>query len=219
MATKPISPAASDAVADGRKVTVVSYDQAWPDQFRQIQSELAELLDEGGVSYDGIEHIGSTSVPGLAAKANIDIVIVVKSEAEVAKAIEAFDWQFKAPRYTIWPNGGGIMGRESFKLPLSVLPHRSVYVINENDHRGQVNLRNYRDVRETLIKDDELMNEYGNIKLKLSAEVVQNPLVEYGRKKNDIVARILKKAGWTDEEIAETFSFDTRTVSPPSPPY
>ncbi|WP_445818859.1 GrpB family protein [Arthrobacter sp. G119Y2] len=52
-----------------------SYDDRWPDVYqthrRRIEAALAPLRVE-------IEHIGSTSVPGLAAKPIIDIVVVVE---------------------------------------------------------------------------------------------------------------------------------------------
>ncbi len=58
--------------ADPHEVT--SYDPAWQQVFRTWHEQLAAALDGAATR---IEHIGSTSVPGLAAKPIIDILISV----------------------------------------------------------------------------------------------------------------------------------------------
>ncbi|MGY0004310.1 GrpB family protein [Micromonospora sp. I033] len=61
-------------MTDGvRVVEVVPYDPAWPERFEAEQRLLSDALP---VALH-IEHIGSTSVPGLAAKPIIDIMAVV----------------------------------------------------------------------------------------------------------------------------------------------
>jgi GrpB-like predicted nucleotidyltransferase (UPF0157 family) len=63
-------------------VEVVAYDPGWPERFSEWEAKLAEEL--GPVALR-IDHIGSTSVPGLAAKPVIDIeVSVADLGAEVA---------------------------------------------------------------------------------------------------------------------------------------
>lgn len=57
-----------------RLLEVVSYDDEWPGVFAQHQTRLRDALRAVPVE---IEHIGSTSVPGLAAKPIIDILITV----------------------------------------------------------------------------------------------------------------------------------------------
>lgn len=61
-------------------VEVVAYDPSWPVRFDDECRLLAEVLP----SASSIEHVGSTSVPGLAAKPIIDIVIVVPDVEGVA---------------------------------------------------------------------------------------------------------------------------------------
>jgi GrpB-like predicted nucleotidyltransferase (UPF0157 family) len=55
-------------------VEVVAYDQGWPERFEAWRGRLAELL--GPVALR-IEHVGSISVPGLAAKPVVDIQVSV----------------------------------------------------------------------------------------------------------------------------------------------
>ncbi len=57
-------------------VEVVAYDSRWAEEFAH---EKQQLLDTLGARVMAIEHIGSTSVPGLAAKPIIDM-IAAKSE-------------------------------------------------------------------------------------------------------------------------------------------
>jgi GrpB-like predicted nucleotidyltransferase (UPF0157 family) len=56
-------------------ITVVAYDPAWPEIFRQLGAQLRAAL--GGVALR-IDHIGSTAVPGLAAKPIVDVQISVE---------------------------------------------------------------------------------------------------------------------------------------------
>ncbi|RQW65234.1 GrpB family protein, partial [Listeria sp. SHR_NRA_18] len=63
-----------------RKVTIVAYDEQWPDLFETESSLLQITL---GRVISRIHHIGSTSVPGLAAKPVIDILMEVVSLNEL----------------------------------------------------------------------------------------------------------------------------------------
>lgn len=58
---------------------LVSYDPTWPDRFRAVADELRRLGDPTWV----IEHIGSTSVPGLAAKPIIDVAVRLTDPADL----------------------------------------------------------------------------------------------------------------------------------------
>jgi GrpB-like predicted nucleotidyltransferase (UPF0157 family) len=65
-------------------VEVVDYDQRWPGRYQRYADRLRELL---GHRLLLIEHIGSTSVPGLAAKPVIDIVIGVDDPDDEASYV------------------------------------------------------------------------------------------------------------------------------------
>jgi hypothetical protein len=64
-----------DVLPMGDPITVVSYDPAWPEIFGQLGTQLRAAL--GGVALR-IDHIGSTAVPGLAAKPIVDVQILVE---------------------------------------------------------------------------------------------------------------------------------------------
>lgn len=82
---EPVTPVAEVAAAfrnlvDGR-VHLVGYDDAWPDQFEREASRIRAVLGEAVL---GLEHVGSTSVRGLAAKPCIDILLVVVDSSDEA---------------------------------------------------------------------------------------------------------------------------------------
>jgi GrpB-like predicted nucleotidyltransferase (UPF0157 family) len=73
-------------VADS--VTIVDYDPQWPARFAEERARLAEAFGDDAIE---IEHIGSTSVPGLAAKPIIDIVIGARTVPPPASRITAVE--------------------------------------------------------------------------------------------------------------------------------
>lgn len=60
----------------GGRIILSDYDPAWPTLFAQERGRVAEVL---GSMVIGIEHVGSTAVPGLVAKPIIDLLITVRS--------------------------------------------------------------------------------------------------------------------------------------------
>ena len=66
-------------------IHVLDYDPEWPSRFRQIVSELEPLLAD---LHPVFHHVGSTSVPGLAAKPKIDLHAAFANADPLADAIE-----------------------------------------------------------------------------------------------------------------------------------
>ena len=62
-------------------IQIRDYDGEWPQQFER---EAVRIRDALGVLVLGLEHVGSTSVPGLAAKPVIDIALSVANSADEA---------------------------------------------------------------------------------------------------------------------------------------
>jgi GrpB-like predicted nucleotidyltransferase (UPF0157 family) len=76
-------------------VTLAEYDPAWPERYEALARQIREALGGGAVS---VEHVGSTSVPGLAAKPIIDIVLVVADssrEADYVPPLEAVGYELR----------------------------------------------------------------------------------------------------------------------------
>ncbi|WP_181592409.1 GrpB family protein [Rhizobium tropici] len=79
----------------GAAVELVPYDPNWPDDFERIREQLQRLLAPYAVT---ITHIGSTSIPGLAAKPLIDIDIILRGSADVPAATQILLNQGYEPR-------------------------------------------------------------------------------------------------------------------------
>ena len=60
------------------QITLHEYDPAWPERYSRLEREIRGALGRAALE---IEHVGSTSVPGLIAKPIIDIVLVVADSA------------------------------------------------------------------------------------------------------------------------------------------
>lgn len=61
-----------------RDIVVVDYDPSWPGKYRLHADSIASALGDAALM---IEHVGSTSVPGLGAKPIIDILLAVEDSA------------------------------------------------------------------------------------------------------------------------------------------
>ena len=72
-------------------VTILPYKPSWPEEFQKIAQVLRSALGDLALR---IDHIGSTSVPGLAAKNHIDIQVTVASlDAPVEDALNQVGYQ------------------------------------------------------------------------------------------------------------------------------
>jgi GrpB-like predicted nucleotidyltransferase (UPF0157 family) len=70
------------------EISIVEYDPQWPAMFAQEATRLRAAL-EPNLLLVGLEHFGSTAIPGMAAKPIIDILVAVKSLTEARlKAVE-----------------------------------------------------------------------------------------------------------------------------------
>jgi GrpB-like predicted nucleotidyltransferase (UPF0157 family) len=89
-----------------RRIEVVDYDPSWPNTFESLCARLWPALADVALS---IEHVGSTSVPGLAAKPIIDISSMVPENPDVPIGISRL-----ATLGYIHRGDLGIKGREAF---------------------------------------------------------------------------------------------------------
>ena len=180
------------------RVTVQTYSPQWAHLFDAIKHELEEALD--GVSYISIEHVGSTSVPDLAAKPVIDIDIIVEAtqlepvkDALISRGGYAYQGDMGIPL--------GYAFRKRDATPL-----RNLYVCVE----GCQSLLNHLTVRDVCRNDPEVREAYGRKKL----ELAQREWVDvdaYCEAKNDVLAWILERAGWTIQDRDDIRDVNTAT--------
>jgi GrpB-like predicted nucleotidyltransferase (UPF0157 family) len=88
-----------DAVLIGgrerRKIVIAEYDSGWPQRFEVERGRIAQAL---GAAALRIEHVGSTAVPGLAAKPIIDVLVMVSEigdEASYTPALERAGYELR----------------------------------------------------------------------------------------------------------------------------
>ncbi len=177
-------------------ISVVEYDAAWPLRFEQLRQEYAAAMAAAGVPVVTIEHVGSTSVPGLAAKPIIDCDIVVAGQ-DVTAASQALTGLGFRPLGEL-----GIPLRWAFKEP-ERLAGTNTYVVVA----GALSLRNHLAVRDILRARADLRDRYAEVKRQVGA--VAANIDEYGRGKNAMIQEILAAAGLT---AAERASIDANQV-------
>jgi GrpB-like predicted nucleotidyltransferase (UPF0157 family) len=170
-------------------IVVAEYDPAWPQRFDQLRREYARAMAAAGVSVVAIEHVGSTAVPGLAAKPVIDCdIVVAEPDVPAASAVLA------GLGFTSLGELG-IPLRWAFKEP-GRLARTNTYVVVE----GSLSLRNHLAVRDILRTDSGLRERYAAVKRRVGATAAN--IDDYGRGKNAMVQQILAAAGMTEEERA-----------------
>lgn len=170
-------------------ILVAEYDPAWPARFGQLREEYAAAMVAAVVPVVAIEHVGSTSVPGLAAKPVIDCDIVV-AEPDVAAASQVMVSLGFRPEGEL-----GIPLRWAFKEPPRLAGTNTYVVV-----AGSLSLRNHLGVRGVLRSDAGLREQYAAVKRRVGATAAN--IDEYGQGKNAVIQQILAAAGLTEAERA-----------------
>lgn len=168
-------------------IRVVDYGPSWPSRFAALRDEYNAAFVQAGVAVLAIEHVGSTSVPGLSAKPIIDCDIVVSAEQVSSASAVLVGLGFE-------PEGElGIPQRWAFKEPPR-LERTNTYVIVV----GSRALRDHLRLRDTLRSDPELRDRYSAAKKRVGATA--GSIEEYGEGKNAVIQQILAAAGRADHE-------------------
>jgi GrpB-like predicted nucleotidyltransferase (UPF0157 family) len=160
-------------------VEIVNWDPEWPVLFASLSSPIAAAL---GPVMVRIEHVGSTAVPGLAAKPIIDIdaVVPVGSLAEAVRRLAEIGYTHKGDQ--------GIAGRDAFRPPAGTVPHH-LYVCPTDSPELAAHLR----FRDALRADSRLAAEYARLKRELAARFGEDR-VAYCDAKAPFVRAVLSQA-------------------------
>ena len=70
-------------------IFLVEHDEAWRQQYEEIEGRLNELLSDCAV--ERVSHIGSTAVDGIRAKDIVDVMVELPSQSELEKAAERLE--------------------------------------------------------------------------------------------------------------------------------
>ncbi|MGG5794414.1 GrpB family protein [Bacillus nitratireducens] len=150
-----------------QRITIEEYNIKWESKFYKLQSLINNVIKELVLS---IEHVGSTSVKGLAAKPILDIDIVIEDYEifpEVVKKLETIgyyhqaEWSFK---------GREAFGRKDAFVPWdgesTVWMEHHLYVCDKNSEE----LRKHIAFRDYLREHEDVAIEYGHLKEELARE-------------------------------------------------
>jgi GrpB-like predicted nucleotidyltransferase (UPF0157 family) len=161
-------------------IEVVDYDPRWPSTFETLRAPVAGAL---GDLVSAIEHVGSTAVPGLAAKPIIDIDVLLKSAADLPLAIGRL-----ASLGYVHRGDLGVPGREAFATP-SGLPAHHLYVCPQESQQylHHLALRNY------LRAHPSEAAAYGNLKRSLAA-CFRDDRTSYIEGKSEFIESLLRRA-------------------------
>jgi GrpB-like predicted nucleotidyltransferase (UPF0157 family) len=182
-------------------ITVVDYDTSWPQQFQKIRSVLDDALRNIPIA---IEHVGSTSVPGLAAKPVLDIDIVVEDKIQLNKVIPIvvlLGYQFAGDL--------GIKDRYAFKAnsnqspvdgAATVWPKHNLYCCIQ----GSISLSNHLLFRDALRSSPALAAEYGELKKRLADAT--DDIDVYVESKSAFIAGVLATQGIKAAHIEEVIA-------------
>jgi GrpB-like predicted nucleotidyltransferase (UPF0157 family) len=141
-------------------IILTPYSPAWPTQFRAIREELLSVFAPMLVT---IEHIGSTSVPGLAAKSVIDVLLGAGSLQDIESKIKPLNeiGYLYVPKYE-----REIPIRRYFVRAQATSLRVHLHAVELNSRLWQEHLA----FRDRLRADADLCTQYQTLKLRLAEE-------------------------------------------------
>jgi GrpB-like predicted nucleotidyltransferase (UPF0157 family) len=161
-----------------KEVCVVEYDPEWS---RAYEKEKSALLEDISSIILGIEHIGSTSVPGLCAKPLIDMVVGVSDLADaelLQEALEKRGYEYR-----------GGQGREDrilyAKGPREKRTHMLHVVVHNMEEWNRLIA-----FRDHLRNNPEVAQHYEKLKRELAEKYPKNRDM-YTSGKNDFIHQVL----------------------------
>ncbi|MBP7767173.1 GrpB family protein [Candidatus Saccharibacteria bacterium] len=163
--------------------TLVAYDPKWVRKFEELKDQLAPVFGNNLVS---IDHIGSTSIPGMLAKPTIDVCVVVNS----IKQVTAMRSDFESLGYIA---RGDYVGQGEEYFVLNDDKGKRKYNIHtvQKDNPAIEKYLSFRDYLRVYPKN---ANHYREIKEKLLQEYGENDFNSYDYNKGDQIKDLQRAA-------------------------
>jgi GrpB-like predicted nucleotidyltransferase (UPF0157 family) len=178
---------------ESQVVRLVPHDRRWNDFYRREAERLASAIAAAGLPALRIEHVGSTSVPGLAAKPVLDIAagrIDTVAAAEYVAVVEGAGYVYRGEC--------GLPGREFFRRG-EVRTHH-LHLVELNGEHWQ----RYLCFRDALRTDDVARDAYEALKREL-AQLYPRDREAYVEGKRefveDVIGRSIESASVGSERI------------------
>ncbi|MEZ4521705.1 MAG: GrpB family protein [Thermomicrobiales bacterium] len=152
-------------------IQITPYDPDWPDQFRQERDRIEAVLHDG---LRQIEHIGSTSVPGLDAKPIIDIqaeMTALKSPGHYARPLAPLGYRLIDS------------GENDIRVAMHKREgvHANLHIVGTGSWVGNRTIL----LRDALRSDRALARQYAALKYALARD--HNELHEYTMSKSEFI--------------------------------
>lgn len=164
-------------------VYLVEYDPCWPARFIEEREQIVRVLSGHDVD---VEHIGSTAIPGMAARPIIDIMVLIDDIAASTPCIE----QLKTLEYDYYPYGEDVFAERRWLCKPSQAERTHHLHLVERKlpfHRDHLLFRDY------LRMHTDAARRYESLKRQL-ADRYRNDRDGYTDEKSDFVASILRMA-------------------------
>jgi len=183
-----------------KKIIVVDYDPNWQLQFEELKNVLIKYIGNEGIT---IEHVGSTSIPGLKAKPIIDLDIIIEQDDIIMKKV------IQKLSEIGYDHVGdlGVTGREAFKKRSLKTPDTGTNKLWFEHHlylckKGSIGLQNHLNFRDYMRNNPKKITEYGQLKMEL-AEKHTYDIDLYIDGKTDFIISVLNKTEMTKEDRAK----------------
>lgn len=167
-------------------IAIVPYDPAWPQHYAAEAARLRSLLPV----LRELEHIGSTAVPGLAAKPVIDIMAAVDDLDEVAPCLPA-----------LVPHGYALIETGMRDRLFLQRPGFNLHIVT----LASWPRRKERLMRDALMADPNAAAEYAALKYRLALKHDDLPTYTQGKTAfvQALMDRVHDRLGWPRENVWE----------------
>ena len=160
-------------------IVIANYDPAWPGRFRREAAKIRAALGEAALA---IEHIGSTSVPGLVAKPIVDILVVVEDSSDEASYVPALE----SAGYILRVREPDFDEHRMFRSPAKDV-HVHVY------SSGSPEIERYLLLRDHLRENEEDRELYARTKRNLASRDWPS-MQHYAEAKTEVIEGIITRA-------------------------
>lgn len=182
MADKTLSEAAQASLKKhaGDPVVLAAHNSAWAKQFEDLAAQMKKACGDKLVT---IHHIGSTSVPGLAAKPLIDMMPELRHHEDGPTLAPLLE-----PLGFLYFGAYGIEGRHFFRRKGDVEVNVHMF------ETGHIEIERHVVFRDALRSDSKLRDAYQSLKEELAARF-PNDVDSYARSKSDFIEGVLRELG------------------------
>ena len=166
-------------------IVIVDHDEQWSHRYAALRERIVTALGPAALR---VEHIGSTSVPGLAAKPILDVLVTVRSVEDEAAFVPPME------------QAGFVLRVREPEHRMFRTPARDAHIhLYEPDHPA---VQAYLDLRDWLRLDSDDRELYARTKRELATRTWTD-MNEYAGAKTDVITSILARAReWRSSQAA-----------------